>query len=522
MKIKTIIPLSGGNKPLIVEDEFAEVLTGEVPVKTADGSFIGVDPTEGVGNMLKEVYDQDENGIVDDSEKLGGELPEYYATATSVTYNRALISTLTLTKANDNEVVHLAGNETITGLKTVSALKFDVNYIKTGIESVGTQYYDTDYQTISFVNNDGTISQRDQEIHVYGKNISGTTIANGQPVAITAANGQFTAFDVVDITDASAYGYAGIATQEMLPNAFGKVTKIGKVNDIDTSHLDEGKPVYVGVDGLTTKTYPTCPNLAITVGTCDYKHANHGRINVQSLISQKFQDLSDVNGTPLTTNGQFITYSNDTKCFDFTSYTAITEDNQDFNIITPENKTLVLEQPVWDDIIIPITRTRLPVANFPSWTSFISPMSAYTFAVNDYVEFSFEIPHKYKEGTALDCHIHGATNGLEATDKYINFQLDYTISTNQYNSTTGIGSVFTSSASINHEFKIPANTTDRSGFYFDIGDITGTGFKIGSQVHCKLTRIASVGTAPASNPFISTFGVHIEMDTIGSRQEYSK
>lgn len=38
----------------------------------------------GTGDMRKSVYDQNENGVVDDSEKLGGQLPSYYATATNL------------------------------------------------------------------------------------------------------------------------------------------------------------------------------------------------------------------------------------------------------------------------------------------------------------------------------------------------------------------------------------------------------------------------------------------------------
>ncbi|MDO5310756.1 MAG: hypothetical protein Q4E94_02480, partial [Clostridia bacterium] len=38
----------------------------------------------GGGDMLKSVYDMDGDGIVDNAEKLGGQLPSYYATATAV------------------------------------------------------------------------------------------------------------------------------------------------------------------------------------------------------------------------------------------------------------------------------------------------------------------------------------------------------------------------------------------------------------------------------------------------------
>lgn len=42
----------------------------------ADGS--------GAGDMVRATYDANENGIVDDAEKLGGQLPSYYAKASDV------------------------------------------------------------------------------------------------------------------------------------------------------------------------------------------------------------------------------------------------------------------------------------------------------------------------------------------------------------------------------------------------------------------------------------------------------
>lgn len=43
----------------------------------------------GAGDMAKSVYDTDNSGIVDDSEKLGGQMPEYYGTAAAVTAAQA-------------------------------------------------------------------------------------------------------------------------------------------------------------------------------------------------------------------------------------------------------------------------------------------------------------------------------------------------------------------------------------------------------------------------------------------------
>ncbi|MBP0980264.1 MAG: hypothetical protein J6Q18_01735, partial [Oscillospiraceae bacterium] len=53
----------------------------------------------GAGDMAKSVYDKDETGVVDDAEKLGGKLPEFYASKTEVeqaqtTANNAMPKTI--------------------------------------------------------------------------------------------------------------------------------------------------------------------------------------------------------------------------------------------------------------------------------------------------------------------------------------------------------------------------------------------------------------------------------------------
>ena len=57
------------------------------------------------GDMTMEVYDVDENGIVDDAERLGGELPEHYATSEGVAAIRDTISALRVDLDAVGEVV---------------------------------------------------------------------------------------------------------------------------------------------------------------------------------------------------------------------------------------------------------------------------------------------------------------------------------------------------------------------------------------------------------------------------------
>lgn len=88
----------------------------------ADGS--------GVGDMLKSTYDQDGDGVVDDAEKLGGELPSHYATLDSnskVTATQAtaammdISSSTTLTASHNGKRIKATGSITITVPSTLSA-----------------------------------------------------------------------------------------------------------------------------------------------------------------------------------------------------------------------------------------------------------------------------------------------------------------------------------------------------------------------------------------------------------------
>jgi hypothetical protein len=69
--------------------------SGDMP----DGYDIQIDPSGtftpvGTGDMAKSVYDTDDNGIVDNAEKLGGYAPSHYATATALNELSTRVSTL--------------------------------------------------------------------------------------------------------------------------------------------------------------------------------------------------------------------------------------------------------------------------------------------------------------------------------------------------------------------------------------------------------------------------------------------
>jgi hypothetical protein len=259
----------------------------------------------------------------------------------SITFEN-LLDNIPTSDVDLGDIPALSGNwnSVYTTYNTYSATYMDLSGINSNVQSLkfntqptvinpltGSTYWDANNHTITTVLENGVRLQHGQEVHLYGKNVSNQTLANGQPVAVVQNNGQFTALSSVDITTPAAYGYVGLATQDILPNEFGYVTRVGVVRDINTDHLEEGKPVYVGPDGQLTKIFPTVPNYIINVGMCEYKHQNHGRINVISLIVSRLVDLSDVDGTPLTQNGQIMVWNNDSKYFDpnynINSYTLL-------------------------------------------------------------------------------------------------------------------------------------------------------------------------------------------------------
>ncbi len=175
---------------------------------------------------------------------------------------------------------------------------------------------------------------------------------------------------------------------------------------------------------------------------------------------------------------------------------------------------------VFNDIFISLSSAKVPASNAPSWDSFISNLNAYTYGLNDFQEFSAEISHPYKEGSDIEFHIHGATNGQEESDKTIKFEVEYELVDN--NTSGDFGDAYTGTTIMEGEITIASGTADKTAWVIDVG-IDGTGsFLQGASVVGRIRRIASTGTEPVANPFVIQLGMHIEEDTVGSRTELTK
>jgi hypothetical protein len=171
---------------------------------------------------------------------------------------------------------------------------------------------------------------------------------------------------------------------------------------------------------------------------------------------------------------------------------------------------------VWQDIDFPIL-IRTTGANIPTLTTLNGNITMPQWAVNDFnVCESQEFVHQWKEESACYWHIHLTTNGLDATNRYVRFEVEY-----GYVTPSG---VWNFPATIDSgDLLIPANTTDKTMFILSLGNFTpAAGTKIGGHVVARLKRIAATGTAPSNNPWVPMLQMHIECDTLGSKEIATK
>lgn len=194
---------------------------------------------------------------------------------------------------------------------------------------------------------------------------------------------------------------------------------------------------------------------------------------------------------------------------------SFVDSNGDLKITTASSRTVVLEEPVYDDLPpTPITSARLG-STAPTLASFMGNIEQYTFDTsNDYVVGATELTHSYREGSPIEIHVHWVTNGTNATVTNVRWQLEYSYANDDSNFLT------VSSA---HNIKIvSAATSDRTHIVTTLGTMNDANFKIGTYIAWRLNRLSVTGSDTALDPFCLAVGFHVQQDTVGSRQRYLK
>lgn len=178
---------------------------------------------------------------------------------------------------------------------------------------------------------------------------------------------------------------------------------------------------------------------------------------------------------------------------------------------------------VWNDWNLVRDFTPVAGVGVPLRNALVGNLVKDQFLVGDSLQYqSTELLHEWKEGSSLQVHIHWATGGLnDATVRGVKWEIEYSI-TNPLEQGSGLNT-YTVVGTSSLEFTIPANQANRMHRVGTITTIAGANLFIGAQLIIRLKRIAAVSNpAPAADPFVISFGVHFEKDTLGSRETFAK
>jgi hypothetical protein len=197
----------------------------------------------------------------------------------------------------------------------------------------------------------------------------------------------------------------------------------------------------------------------------------------------------------------------------FSSGNSIKTNTQDLTVVTGVAKTLVLDTPVYEDMIIVMSNVKAPAADSPVWTVYKgSEVPAFKKDATNVLYFSTQLPHAYKVDSNIEFHIHLAypDNGVGNST----WQFTY--------SWASIGDNFPLQTSVSANITSPA-TTDKHQFAQMVSSINGVGKNISSILICSISRIGGLPYDNYDNNIYLISGdFHYQRDTQGSRQETAK
>lgn len=167
----------------------------------------------------------------------------------------------------------------------------------------------------------------------------------------------------------------------------------------------------------------------------------------------------------------------------------------------------------WNDVsssIIDVATT----AQAPTWDS--TYMTYYfhddVLALQDYVFVEIQLPHSYKQGSDLYCHIHWSPSSTNTGDA--NFSLSYTW--------TNLGDTQSATPTVISAKQSGSGTAHQQEL-MSFPVISGAGKNISSVLKAKLMReSASTSDTFTGDAYVSFFDCHYLIDSVGSRSMGTK
>jgi hypothetical protein len=178
----------------------------------------------------------------------------------------------------------------------------------------------------------------------------------------------------------------------------------------------------------------------------------------------------------------------------------------DLHVTTGAGKTLVLDTPVFDDINFDPTRSGGAVATRPASVVINSVFhTEFTSGNNQLCGAVQELPHKYKLSSTLTPHLHlflkdGESVGTTGVTFTFYWELRQSTGTTSGNLTLSATSV-------------ELGTTAGANLFTASGTAFAGSAELGAQLAVTIARTAG----DAGDIVMTTYGVHYEIDTMGSR-----
>ena len=201
---------------------------------------------------------------------------------------------------------HISG-----GLSTVNYIDFNTGSAIPTWKS-GRIFWDNTWGALAVYNAEQDITlQVGQENYIKVANNTGVLIADGSPVKVTGATGNYASIQLAQATAQETFtntnDIIGVATHDIEHGSVGFVTTFGMVNGINTNAYNEGDLLWVSSTiGQLTATPPAPPLDKTFVGVVVKKSGN-GSIFVNPNQPIHFHDLSSVSASSYT-QGDLFTY----------------------------------------------------------------------------------------------------------------------------------------------------------------------------------------------------------------------
>lgn len=158
-------------------------------------------------------------------------------------------------------------------------------------------------------------------------------------------------------------------------------------------------------------------------------------------------------------------------------------------------------------------------ATAPEWVTFNTTFSALAFDASnsEFVTFTVQMPHDYKEGSDIYAHVHWTSQTAAGTNR-VTWKLDYAWA-NLSSDLTTTGNLSASEITTGAGHSMIAY----EHVITPLGTISGTGKTLSGILTCRLTRVGSDGSDTyGADADLLSFDFHYEVDALGSSSAFTK